>query len=182
MPVRLKSDQVICEPIRCLLSDVDGVLTDGRIIYTSEGHESKEFHARDGLGIKRWMQSGLPFGIITARSSPIVSRRCEELGVTHVVQASRDKLQDAHAIAETVGCTLGQMAYIGDDQPDVKLLREVGLAAVPADAARDAKQAAHWILKTDGGAGVVRELIERIMRAQATWELESDRLKPDQSA
>lgn len=182
MPVRLKSDQVICEPIRCLLSDVDGVLTDGRIIYTSDGQEVKEFHARDGLGIKRWMQSGLPFGIITARNSPIVSRRCEELGVSHVVQASRDKLQDAQEIAAKVGCTLAQIAYIGDDQPDVKLLREVGLAAVPADAASDAKQAAHWILKSDGGTGVVRELIERIMRAQSTWEIESPGSPRDQSA
>ena len=86
MPALLKPDSEIAESITCILSDVDGVMTDGRIVYDNQGVETKRFHVRDGLGIKAWMKSGFGFGILTARTSNIVSQRAGELGIKHVQQ------------------------------------------------------------------------------------------------
>ncbi|MCO8124413.1 HAD hydrolase family protein [Stieleria sp. TO1_6] len=169
MPVQLRSDSALAQPIRCILSDVDGVMTDGRIIYDSAGVESKQFHVRDGLGIKLWMQAGFEFAIITARNSPMVDRRAGELGIQHVSQGSGNKLQRAQQILTQIDCDLSQVCYVGDDLPDICVMQQAGLAVAPADAATDAREAAHWVLHQRGGQGAVREVVERLLRAKDCW-------------
>lgn len=164
-----RSDSDVAESIRCILSDVDGVMTDGRIIYDSSGAETKQFHVRDGLGIKLWMRAGFPFGIITARQSPMVDRRAEELGISDVRQGRRDKLACTLDLLREWGFELSSVCYIGDDLPDLAVMKQVGLAVAPADAASDVRQAAHWVLRCGGGQGAVRETIERLLRAKDLW-------------
>ncbi|MEM6777908.1 MAG: HAD-IIIA family hydrolase [Planctomycetota bacterium] len=164
------ADAQIATSIRGILSDVDGVLSDGLITYDAAGNETKSFHARDGLGIKLWMQEGLHFGIITARQSEIVSRRAQELGISDVDQGQRDKWAAAKSRIESWGLRPQEVAYIGDDLPDLVVMRRIGLAVAPADAAADVCAAADWVLQTPGGRGAVRELIERLMRSCQVWE------------
>jgi 3-deoxy-D-manno-octulosonate 8-phosphate phosphatase (KDO 8-P phosphatase) len=169
MPDSTRSDVDLAGPIHCILSDVDGVMTDGRIIYDSDGAETKQFHVRDGLGIKLWMKAGFRFGIITARNSPMVERRAEELGIPHVLQGRRDKLNCAVEILPGFDTDFSSVCYIGDDLPDLPLMEQVGLSVAPADAASDVRQAARWVLESNGGHGAVRETIERLMRAKDLW-------------
>ncbi|MGB7347819.1 MAG: HAD-IIIA family hydrolase [Pirellulaceae bacterium] len=170
MPALLRSDADIAASITCIISDVDGVLTDGRIIYDAKGVESKQFHVRDGLGIKLWMKSGFEFGILTSRQSNIVEKRAAELGIQHVAQGHANKVPAAQSMLDSIGCRPDQVCYIGDDLPDVPIMKSVGLAVAPADAANDARDNAHWILQSSGGQGAVRELVERLLRAQNKWE------------
>ena len=163
-------DTETAAPITCILSDVDGVMTDGRIIYDGVGVETKRFHVRDGLGIKLWMKSGFSFGILTARTSQIVPQRAAELGITHVLQGYEDKWPAAEKMISELGCKPDQVCYIGDDLPDIAVMRNVGLAVAPADAATDARGIANWILQSTGGDGAIRELIERLLRAKHRWE------------
>ncbi len=167
-------DVAVAAPIRCILSDVDGVMTDGRIIYDSSGCEIKQFHVRDGLGIKLWMNAGFPFGIITARNSPMVQRRAEELGISHIVQGAGDKLARAESILDELGIGFESLCYIGDDLPDLPVMRRAGLAVAPADAAADVRSAADWRLQQRGGEGAVREMIERLLRAKNQWPESGD--------
>src|SRR6056297_2710354 len=164
------SDRELAAPIRCLLSDVDGVMTDGRIIYDSEGRETKQFHVRDGLAIKLWMNTGFQFGIITARTSPMVIKRADELGIEMVGQGHQDKWSAATEMMQSAGCSPEHVCYIGDDLPDLAVMWRVGLAVAPADAAQDVIEAADWVLQTPGGHGALRELIERLLRADERWE------------
>ena len=173
MPVLLQSDQETAANIQCILSDVDGVMTDGRIIYDENGVETKRFHVHDGLGIKRWMKRGFGFGIITARTSNIVRQRAAELGIESVQQGYEDKGPAAQAMMESLGYSPQQVCYIGDDLPDIPVMQAVGLAVAPANGSTDACQAANWILRRDGGDGVLRELIERLLRAKNQWEDDS---------
>ena len=170
MPALLKPDAEIAESITCILSDVDGVMTDGRIVYDNQCVETKRFHVRDGLAIKAWMKSGFGFGILTARSSEIVTHRAAELGIKHVQQGYEDKLPAAMSMMSVLGVKPEQVCYIGDDLPDIPVMRRVGLAVAPADAAFDAQEAAGWILRSKGGEGALRELIERLLRSKHRWE------------
>ena len=108
MPPRLKSDYHIADPIQCILTDVDGVMTDGRIVYDAAGLETKRFHVRDGIAIKLWMKSGFRFGIVTARTSDSVKKRASELGIEHVSQGTESKLPAAEQMLEAMGCTASQ--------------------------------------------------------------------------
>lgn len=164
------SDAEIAAPITCILSDVDGVMTDGRIIYDNQGIETKQFHVRDGLGIKLWMRSGFQFGILTARRSEIVKTRAAELGIVSVRQGCGDKGPAADEMIAEFGCQPEQVCYIGDDLPDIAVMRRVGLAVAPADAATDTRAAASWVLNSGGGEGALRELVERLLRAKQRWE------------
>jgi 3-deoxy-D-manno-octulosonate 8-phosphate phosphatase (KDO 8-P phosphatase) len=164
------TDTETAAPITCILSDVDGVMTDGRIIYDGNGVETKRFHVRDGLGIKLWMKSGFSFGILTARTSTIVPQRALELGIEHVLQGYEDKWPAAEKMISELGCEPDQVCYIGDDLPDLAVMRNVGLAVAPADAATDARNTAKWILRSPGGDGAIRELTERLLRAKQRWE------------
>lgn len=170
---RLRSDAEFAGEICCILTDVDGVLTNGAITMTAHADgscaETKSFHVRDGLGIKLWMRSGFHFGIITARSSPVVSQRAQELGIEHCAQGSRDKWESAQTMMNAMQVTPQQVCYIGDDLPDLGVMRRVGLAAAPDDAATDVRESAHWTMCGKGGQGVLRELIERLLRARDRW-------------
>lgn len=158
-----------CARITMLVLDVDGVLTDGRIAYTDQGAEFKAFHVRDGAGLRWWTQLGRRTGIITGRRSLIVERRAQELGIDAVVQGADDKKAALLQMIGERGVTLDQVGAIGDDLPDVPMLRACGLAATVADACAEAKEDADYVTQAAGGCGAVRELIELILRAQGEW-------------
>lgn len=155
--------------ITLLVSDVDGVLTDGRLEFDDQGGEHKQYHIRDGLGIKLWQQAGHRFGIVTGRNSSTVARRAAELGVSIVRQGAEDKLAAMQALAKELNIAPNEIAYIGDDLPDLPAIRYVGLGIAVADATPDVRDAALWITKAAGGHGAVRELIETILKVQGRW-------------
>jgi 3-deoxy-D-manno-octulosonate 8-phosphate phosphatase (KDO 8-P phosphatase) len=156
--------------VRLILLDVDGVLTDGRIIYDSLGRESKRFHVRDGHRIKLARRCGLTFGIITGRSSPVVDQRARELDITIVEQGAREKLPVFEKVLAASGVEPTQVAYMGDDIVDLPLLTRVGFAATVADAAPEAVAHAHFVSRFAGGRGAVCEMVELILKAQGMWE------------
>ena len=154
--------------IELVVMDVDGVLTDGKISYTSDGQEIKSFNVKDGLGISLGVKAGLQFGIITARQSPMVERRAAELGMQHVLQQTKTKLPAFEALAESLGLCLEQVAYIGDDLPDLPPMNRAGLACCPADAAREVREIAHIVSPYRGGEGAVRDILELILQSKQT--------------
>ncbi len=158
------------QQIELILSDVDGVLTDGGISYDNQGIESKTFHVRDGLAIKLWQRAGHQFGILTARSSHIVKVRAAELGVELIRQGFEDKLPVAKEVMEQLGMESHQVCYVGDDLPDLPVMRFVGMGVAVADAVAEIRSVAHIVTKAHGGAGAVRELVERILKAKNRWE------------
>ena len=149
--------------IRLLVMDVDGVMTDGKIIYTSDGQEIKSFNIKDGLGIKRAQASGIETAIITGRTSPMVERRALELGIAHLVQGREDKLAALSDLLDQTNLSLDQVAYIGDDLPDLTAIESVKLGACPADAATEVKSRANWVSTRAGGDGCVRELCDLLV-------------------
>ncbi|MFP4040658.1 MAG: KdsC family phosphatase [Desulfosudaceae bacterium] len=164
--------------IKLLLLDVDGVLTDGRIIYTGPAAESKYFNVKDGLGLKMLMQSGVMTGIVTARSSKALTRRCRELGIVHLYEDVRDKgalLPDI--MVETSVSSAEEVAFVGDDLPDIPLLKKVGLPMTVADAHPEVRALAALVTGAKGGHGAVREICEAILRAQDNWEEALDRYR-----
>jgi len=156
--------------IRLLALDVDGVLTDGKITYTSSGEELKSFNVRDGHAIKMARRAGLDFAIITGRESDIVRRRALELGIGLVHQGAADKLKVLKGILSEAGLEAKQVAYMGDDVVDIPVFLEVGLACAPADAAGEALERADCVTGAGGGNGAVRELIFFILEAQGLLE------------
>lgn len=159
-----------CQPIAALLLDVDGVLTDGGIIYSDRGEEIKAFHVRDGSGLKFWRSLGKAAAVITGRRSEIVVRRGLELGLKPIVQGAEDKRKAVRAVLEELNLQPSEACYIGDDLPDVGAMREVGLAVAVADACPEAADAAHYVTAARGGQGAVRETIELILKCQGKWE------------
>ncbi len=159
----------LCKPIKMILSDVDGVLTDGGIIYLSSGEEIKRFDSRDGFGIKIWQKMGGRFGLISGRSSQIVRRRADELGIMIVRQGVRDKKEVVESIMESSGLCAEEICFIGDDFPDLPAMHRVGMAATVADAPDDIRKQANWVSCYNGGHGAVRELIETVMKQQQCW-------------
>jgi len=149
--------------IRLLVMDVDGVMTDGKITYTSDGQEVKSFNIKDGLGIKRAQASGIETAIITGRTSPMVERRARELGIAHLVQGREDKLAALSDLVDQMNLSLNQVAYIGDDLPDMAAIESVRLGACPADAATEVKSKANWVSTRAGGDGCVRELCDLLV-------------------
>jgi YrbI family 3-deoxy-D-manno-octulosonate 8-phosphate phosphatase len=159
-----------CKQIELLLSDVDGVLTDGRVVFDSQGIETKRFHVRDGLGIKLWQKAGHRFGLVSQRSSQVVKMRAGELGVEIVRQGTQDKLATVNEILAAFGLNLEQVCYIGDDLPDLPVVSAVGLGVSVADGAPELRQAADKVAVSKGGEGVVRETVEMILKAQRCWD------------
>jgi len=159
-----------CLPIELILTDVDGVLTDGRVLLDSRGAEIKQFHIRDGQGIRLWQHCGGQMGILTGRSSQAVSARAAELDIGMVHQGIADKLPVAQAICDQLGLQRSQVCYVGDDLPDVPVLRSVGLAIAVADAAAEARAAAHYITSVRGGQGAIREVVELVLKNTGRWE------------
>ncbi len=156
--------------IKLLIFDVDGVLTDRKIYFADDGHEYKAFNAHDGHGIKMLLSTGVEVGVITVRNSPIVARRMTELGVKHVYQGQANKLLALDALMQQLQLSVEQIAYVGDDLPDLPLMRRVGLGIAVADACEYIQQHADWKTHAVGGEGAAREVCELIMRAHGTLQ------------
>ena len=159
-----------CQSIRLLLSDVDGVLTDGKLIYSSSDVETKEFHVRDGLAVKLWKSGGYPFGLITARQSPAVQRRSEELGVDFLYQSRPRKLEAIEELAEREQYDLSEIAYVGDDLHDLSAVAAVGLGITVQDGVDEVKSVADLVTERKGGEGALREIVESILRLKGDWD------------
>jgi YrbI family 3-deoxy-D-manno-octulosonate 8-phosphate phosphatase len=158
------------QKIELILSDVDGVLTDGGLMFDNQGIEIKKFHIRDGLGIKLWQKSGHKFGLLTARSSHIVKQRATELGITLLRQGFEDKWPAAQDIMKDLQLAPEQVCFIGDDLTDLPVIRQVGLGVAVADAAAEVRAAAHHVTTLHGGQGAVRELIETLLKQKQRWD------------
>jgi 3-deoxy-D-manno-octulosonate 8-phosphate phosphatase (KDO 8-P phosphatase) len=158
------------EPIKLLLLDVDGVMTDGRIIFDSNGIESKFFNVKDGHGIKMVQRSGIEVGIISGRKSQVVTNRAAELGISIVYQGALDKLTPYQKILEDTGLADPQVAFMGDDIIDIPVMRRVGFAAAPADAIPEVLPYAHYTARNNGGWGAVREICDLLLKEQGKWE------------
>ena len=164
--------------IKLLLMDCDGVLTDGRLWLTEDGGEQKTFNTHDGLGLALLHRAGLRSGIISGRSSTAVERRAQELGVQFVRQGDPDKTEAFHEILKQAGVDENEVAFIGDDLPDIPLMRLSELAVAVADATAATLLAAHYVTRAKGGRGAVREVVELILKAQGRWnDLLDDYLK-----
>lgn len=159
-----------CQAIRLILCDVDGVLTDGRLTFNDQGEESKSFYARDGMGIKLWQKAGLPFGLVTARNTPVVHNRAVELEIDLLRQGVEDKREVVKQLCEELDFQPEQICFIGDDLPDIKAMKYVGLAVAPADASEEAKSVAQIVTEKPGGQGAVREAITWILKQQNRWD------------
>ncbi|MCX8003495.1 MAG: HAD hydrolase family protein [Burkholderiaceae bacterium] len=164
------SPQARAARVRLMVFDVDGVLTDGRLYFGPEGDTMKAFHARDGHGIKLLQAAGIEVALLTARTSPIVARRAQELGIARVLQGQADKWAGLQALCAGAGRAAQDCGYMGDDWPDLPVLTRVGFAAAVADAAPEVKAVAHWVSSRAGGGGAVRELAEFVLRAQGRFE------------
>ena len=149
--------------IKLLLLDCDGVLTDGRLYFSANGEEMKVFDVQDGQGIVSWIRSGRHVGIISGRSSPIVSRRAEELGIRFVRQGITNKLEVAREIWTELGIGPLETAFIGDDLPDIELLNECGFGIAVSNAVHEVKEAADHLTQRTGGRGAVREVIDLLL-------------------
>lgn len=161
-----------------LVLDVDGVLTDGKVILTPGGDEIKEFHVRDGSGIKYWQRVGNRLAIISGRSSPAVMRRAEELGVSAVRLNAKDKAPALEEILRELDVTPDRVAAVGDDLPDIPLLRRVAFPVAVADAVDEVRGVAAYVTQARGGCGAVREVIELILRKSGKWERILERYFP----
>jgi 3-deoxy-D-manno-octulosonate 8-phosphate phosphatase (KDO 8-P phosphatase) len=153
--------------IQLLVLDVDGVLTDGRLYFTSRGETLKVFHVRDGHGIKLVMIAGVAVAVVSGRRSSALAARMRELRVPHVVQACGDKVAALHRLTERLNLDPLNCACLCDDTPDLPLMSAVGMAGAVADAHPVVLAAAHWVSKANGGHGAVRELCGAMLRARA---------------
>lgn len=152
--------------IKMAVFDVDGVMTDGSITYDENGVEYKTFNAKDGQGIVRITKAGIITAIITARNNATVKHRFENLGMTRLFMGQKDKMVALKQLLEEYNLDLSQVAYMGDDLPDMCILKEVGLASCPYDAIDEVKDLCHFISSKNGGRGAVRELTDLIYSSQ----------------
>lgn len=156
--------------IKLLLLDVDGVLTDGRLYYGNSGEELKAFDIQDGLGIKLLQKGGVKVGIITGRRSALLQRRAEELAISPLVQGREDKWLALNEILEDLDVSLEEIAFVGDDLPDLAVIKRVGLGITPANGSHILASQADWQTNNRGGDGAVREVAELILGAQDKLE------------
>lgn len=154
--------------IKLLVCDVDGVFSDGRIYLGNAGEELKAFHTKDGFGVKALIASGVEVAIITGRNSSIVSNRMKALNVTHIMQGQEDKLPALLSLTKKLCLSLDQVAYIGDDVPDLPCIHNVGLGIAVEDSHPLVLEGANYITFTRGGFGAVREVCDLIMQSQGT--------------
>ncbi|SDF72387.1 KdsC family phosphatase [Sporolituus thermophilus] len=158
------------QKVKLLVFDVDGVLTNGQIIFGPDGEAMKVFHAQDGLGISVAHKVGLKTAIITGRETEMVRRRGAELNITDVYQGAMDKVAALNELLAKHGLAADEVGYVGDDLNDLPVMLRVGLACAVANAAAEVKAAAHFVATREGGRGAVREIIEFILKAQGKWE------------
>jgi 3-deoxy-D-manno-octulosonate 8-phosphate phosphatase (KDO 8-P phosphatase) len=155
--------------ITALILDVDGVLTEGGIVYTAVGQDIKSFHVRDGSAIKIWQRAGRQVGLLSGRNSAVTSIRAKELGIETVEQGNAVKGPGFQRLLKQWQVEASSVAYVGDDYVDVPILKQVGLAIVPADGCIEARDSAHLVTRQPGGRGAVREAIEWILQSQNLW-------------
>jgi 3-deoxy-D-manno-octulosonate 8-phosphate phosphatase (KDO 8-P phosphatase) len=156
-------------PIELLVLDVDGVLTDGGINLDDAGREFKRFNAQDGAGIKYWQRAGKQVAVITGRPGEVIVHRCKELGITHLVRNAKDKLPAYEALLAELKLSPAQAAVMGDDLPDLPIMRRCGLAIAPANAVAEVRGAAGLVTRKTGGDGAVREAIEHLLKRMGFW-------------
>lgn len=161
--------------IKLLLLDVDGIMTDGRIIYDQQGNELKAFDVKDGHGLKLLQRAGIKVGVITGRSSPVVSLRAKELGVEILYQGAKVKLEPYLEILEATGLTDHQVAYMGDDLIDLPILRRVGFSATVADAVPQMAEHVDYVTCRPGGRAAVREVCDLLLKAGGYWDEQTAR-------
>ena len=153
-----------------VIFDVDGVMTDGRIIFDDQGHELKFFNVRDGHGMKMLIRSGIEIILLTGRSSQVVDWRARELGIRDVHKGAKNKIEVFEKILKDKGLSEEQIACMGDDIVDIKIMQRSGFSIAPADASEYAKATADYITSKRGGRGAVREVCEMILQAQGKWD------------
>jgi len=156
--------------IRLLLLDVDGVLTDGRITYGSAGLEVLSFHVRDGVALKAAQGAGITVGLVSGRKSEALLRRAEELGLVEVHTGVEDKMGVYRQLLMRNQLSNAEVAYMGDDFPDLPVLQQAGLAISVADAPAEVRSAAHLVTSLPGGQGAVREAVEWLLKSQGVWD------------
>ncbi|OOR92089.1 HAD family hydrolase [Moraxella caviae] len=156
--------------IRLFAMDVDGILSDGKIIYNSYDVETKAFYVQDGVGLKALQDAGVVLAIITGRTSPMVERRARELGIHHVVQGRDDKFVALSALADELGLLLDECAYMGDDLPDLKAVREAGLGVSVPNGCSETRAVADFVTERTGGNGAVREACELVLKAKGCYD------------
>jgi 3-deoxy-D-manno-octulosonate 8-phosphate phosphatase (KDO 8-P phosphatase) len=160
----------LLKQISLILLDVDGVLTTGQVIYHDSGQETKVFSVRDGLGIRLLMEAGLTVGIVTGRSSPALMHRCDNLGIRLLKDGVKDKAAVLESILDETGAEAAATAFVGDDLPDLPIMKRIGAPIAVGDAHDLVKQAAIWTTCANGGCGAIREVSERILKARGDWE------------
>jgi 3-deoxy-D-manno-octulosonate 8-phosphate phosphatase (KDO 8-P phosphatase) len=153
-----------------LVLDVDGVLTDGSIYLDDLGHETKRFHVRDGFGIKLWQRLGFEVAIITGRTGRALKHRARELGVRNLVQGSQDKWAALSSLLKKLRLAPAQAACIGDDWPELAVMRRIGFPIAVADAQAPVRAAAAWVTSRPGGHGAVREAIEHLIKSKGLMD------------
>jgi 3-deoxy-D-manno-octulosonate 8-phosphate phosphatase (KDO 8-P phosphatase) len=156
--------------IRLIVSDVDGVWTDGRIIYAGDGPEIKEFNVRDGLGVKLAQRAGITVALLTSRRSEALERRAKDLGIVELHQGAANKLEELERLAQKLAIPLANILYAGDDLPDLAPMTRVAISAAPSDAAPEVLAVATWKLEAAGGRGAFREIVERLLSERGEWE------------
>jgi len=156
--------------IKMIVSDVDGVWTDGSVFYGGRDVELKSFNVRDGLAVKLAQSAGLEVALVTGRHSKALERRCEELGITQLRQGVRDKLEAVKALLSENKMTFEQICYIGDDLPDLAVINNAAVSAAPSDAVGEVLDAVRWRLDSAGGHGAFREAVERLLKARGDWD------------
>ncbi len=170
---RLDQDMLFrkAEGIELLILDVDGILTDGRIVYDARGDQIQSFHVRDGFGIKLLHKAGVKTAVLSARCSHALAVRCNELGIKHVMQGHSRKLQGYEELLRVFGLMDAQVAYMGDDWVDIPVLSRVGLAVTVPNSASQVKDYCHHVTLSAGGEGAVREVCELILKAKNCWHI-----------
>ncbi|WP_244847817.1 HAD family hydrolase [Caballeronia sp. SL2Y3] len=156
--------------IKLMVFDIDGVFTDGSLYFSAEGDTMKSFNSLDGHGVKLLERIGVQTAIITGRQSGIVAARAKELGITHLYQGVADKTVALAQLLDATGIAAAECGYMGDDWPDLAVMRRCGFAAAPANAHAEVKERVHWVTEARGGHGAVREVCDAILRAQNRYD------------
>lgn len=157
--------------IKCLISDVDGVLTDGLLFLDNNGNELKAFNVQDGMGLKLLMAAGIEVAIITTAQNKVIDHRMQQLGIKHYFKGQVDKRLAYKTLRETLGLEHDEFAYVGDDLPDLPLIQQVGLGVAVANAVSQVKEFAAWVTEQHGGRGAVREVCDLVLGAQGKHEI-----------
>jgi 3-deoxy-D-manno-octulosonate 8-phosphate phosphatase (KDO 8-P phosphatase) len=176
LPVK-DNNALVWQDFKLLVSDVDGVLTDGTVLLHPDGTESKRFNLQDGHGIKMWKRAGLEIALLSGRASPATQRRAEQLQIEHVIEGAKVKLPQLQGLMERLGVTPAQTVYIGDDLLDVLPVQHVGLGVAVANAVFELKRVADVVTEKAGGEGAVREVIEMVLKRSGRWETLMERYR-----